>query len=136
MVRQPSRHEIIIASVEPSAILNSSDLHARRTARAKAARKPSTKPRGEAGGALGRLPKWNLADLYPAIDAPEVKRDLDRADTECAAFEETYKGKLGALAAGRDVAYSFSEIPMKSPVREPARRSATCPPSSSDSQAV
>src|SRR5437763_15004306 len=66
-----------------------------------AARKPAKTLVG-IGDALGALPEWNLADLYPAIDAPEVKRDLDRADTECAAFEETYKGKLGALAAGRD----------------------------------
>src|SRR5262245_30640537 len=48
---------------------------------------------------LGRLPEWNLADLYPGIDAPEVKRDLDHADGECAAFADAYKGKLGALAA-------------------------------------
>jgi oligoendopeptidase F len=27
---------------------------------------------------LGVLPEWNLADLYPAMDAPEIKRDLDR----------------------------------------------------------
>jgi oligoendopeptidase F len=51
---------------------------------------------------LGRLPAWNLADLYPGIDAPEVKRDLDRADAECAAFAEAFKGKLAASAeAGR-----------------------------------
>ena len=48
---------------------------------------------------LGPLPEWNLADLYPAIDAPEVKRDLERADAECLAFEEAYKGKLAELAA-------------------------------------
>src|SRR6185295_7266729 len=29
---------------------------------------------------LGALPEWNLADLYPAMDAPELKRDLERAD--------------------------------------------------------
>ena len=50
--------------------------------------------------ALGVLPEWNLADLYPAIDAPEVKRDLDRADAECLAFEQTYKGKLIERARG------------------------------------
>src|SRR5207248_9817867 len=72
-------------------------LHPPRAA-AKGAGKPATKPSGKAGPALGRLPTWNLADLYPAIDAPQVKRDLDRADAECAAFEEAYKGKLGALA--------------------------------------
>src|SRR5437773_12557516 len=47
---------------------------------------------------LGKLPEWNLADLYPAIDAPEVKRDLDRADAECVAFEEAFKGRLAPVA--------------------------------------
>jgi oligoendopeptidase F len=47
---------------------------------------------------LGTLPEWNLADLYPGIDSPEVKADLERAATECAAFEAAYKGKLAALA--------------------------------------
>lgn len=27
-----------------------------------------------------KLPEWNLTDLYPAIDAPEVKLDLERLD--------------------------------------------------------
>jgi oligoendopeptidase F len=44
------------------------------------------------------LPEWNLADLYPAIDAPEIRRDLDRVDADSVAFEETYKGKLADLA--------------------------------------
>src|SRR6476620_6156201 len=61
----------------------------------------SAKHRAESK-ALGALPEWNLADLYPGIDAPEVKRDLDRADAECVAFEETYKGKLATLAAASD----------------------------------
>ncbi|MGE3710565.1 MAG: hypothetical protein AB7G35_12895 [Hyphomicrobiaceae bacterium] len=30
---------------------------------------------------LGAMPEWNLADLYPAPDAPEVSRDLDLAAT-------------------------------------------------------
>jgi oligoendopeptidase F len=48
---------------------------------------------------LADLPEWNLADLYPARDAPEVARDLERADAGCVAFEEAYKGKLATLAA-------------------------------------
>src|ERR1043165_5686786 len=58
---------------------------------------------------LGRLPEWNLADLYPGIDAPEVKRDLERADAECIAFEESYKGKLAALAAAPDAGGGLAE---------------------------
>ena len=65
------------------------------------------RPRARQG--LGALPEWNLADLYPAIDAPEVKRDLDRADAECVAFEEAYKGKLAALAAGADAGAKLAE---------------------------
>jgi oligoendopeptidase F len=47
----------------------------------------------------GDLPEWNLNDLYPGLDSPEVKRDLELADSECAAFEQDFKGRLAALAA-------------------------------------
>src|ERR1700761_208738 len=40
-----------------------------------------------------KLPEWNLSDLYAAIDAPEVARDLDNLDAECVAFESEYKGE-------------------------------------------
>jgi oligoendopeptidase F len=53
-----------------------------------------------AEAALRRLPEWNLADLYPGIDAPAIKRDLDYAANYSVAFEEDYKGKLAELAAG------------------------------------
>src|ERR1700744_3512889 len=46
-----------------------------------------------------KLPEWNLSDLYPATDAPEVTRDLDRLDSECVAFENDYKGKLAERTA-------------------------------------
>jgi oligoendopeptidase F len=48
------------------------------------------------------LPEWDLADLYPALDAPEVKRDLDRADADSLAFEQDYKGKLAEFAGSTD----------------------------------
>jgi oligoendopeptidase F len=54
------------------------------------------------GEALGALPEWNLADLYPSLDAPQVAADLERAEAECVAFEETYKGKLAEIAAAPD----------------------------------
>jgi oligoendopeptidase F len=64
-------------------------------------RKPAAKTASTRSSATrSKLPEWNLADLYPAIDAPAVKRDLERADAECVAFEETYKGKLVGLADG------------------------------------
>jgi oligoendopeptidase F len=63
---------------------------------ARTAAKPAARPK------LGRLPEWNLADLYAGIDDPKVKRDLDRADAYSAAFEQDFKGKLAALAEGSE----------------------------------
>ncbi len=50
----------------------------------------------------GKLPEWNLADLYPAIHAPEVTRDLDKLDADCVAFESAYKGKIAERVAQSD----------------------------------
>jgi len=58
---------------------------------------------------LGPLPEWNLADLYPGMDAPEVKRDLDKADAECAAFADAYKGKLATMAASAEAGRGLAE---------------------------
>ncbi len=52
--------------------------------------------------ALGKLPEWNLNDLYSGLDDPAIKRDLDRVDAECVDFETAYKGKLAAMAGGAD----------------------------------
>ena len=46
---------------------------------------------------FGTLPEWDLTDLYPSADAPELKRDLDWAKSEAKAFEADYKGKLDGL---------------------------------------
>jgi len=48
------------------------------------------------------LPEWNLDDLYSGIADPAIKRDLDRAAVECAAFEDAYRGKLAGFAAAAD----------------------------------
>ena len=53
-------------------------------------------------GLRPRLPEWNLDVLYRGLDDPAIKRDLDRSDAECAAFEEAYKGKLAGFAAAAD----------------------------------
>ena len=58
---------------------------------------------------LGKLPEWNLADLYAGLDDPAVKRDLDRADAESMAFEEAFKGKLDELARGPDAGAALGE---------------------------
>ncbi len=49
------------------------------------------------GKALGDLPEWDLSDLYPATNAPELKRDLEWLEQECADFAKTYEGKLADL---------------------------------------
>jgi oligoendopeptidase F len=64
----------------------------------KPAAKPAAKAASKASKGLGALPEWNLTDLYAGIDDPKVKRDLDRADEYCKAFEDDFKGKLAALA--------------------------------------
>src|SRR5262245_27643269 len=65
-------------------------------------------PRRSRAG-LGPLPEWNLADLYPAMDAPEVRRDLERADAYCVAFEDEFKGKLAAMASSDDASACLTE---------------------------
>ncbi|MGR3575230.1 MAG: M3 family oligoendopeptidase [Sagittula sp.] len=53
-----------------------------------------------AGGKdLGPLPEWDLTDLYPAPDAPELKRDLDWLEDACRSFATDYEGKLASLDA-------------------------------------
>ncbi len=67
-------------------------------ARPHASRREKSTPKS----GLGRLPEWNLTDLYAGIDDPLVERDLDRADAESLAFEQDYKGKLATLADAPD----------------------------------
>src|SRR5262245_55665301 len=74
-----------------------------------ALRKPNTKkavakakPSGKPASKTGKLPEWNLADLYSGIDAPEVARDLEKMDAERVAFETDYKGRLATGTAGED----------------------------------
>lgn len=52
-----------------------------------------------AGGGLGNLPEWDLTDLYPAPDAPEVARDMAWLEKACADFAAAYEGKLVGLDA-------------------------------------
>ena len=85
------------------------------SAKRAAARKPtkSTKPAAKLAAkpaaGLGKLPEWNLADLYAGIDDPQVKADLDRAQTEAVEFEQAYKGKLASLADGPNAGGALAE---------------------------
>ena len=67
---------------------------------AKSTAKSATK--SKTASKTGKLPEWNLADLYAGIDAPEVARDLARMDAECVAFETDYKGRLAEHTARED----------------------------------
>ena len=58
---------------------------------------------------LGALPEWNLDDLYPGIDSPELKWDLENADNQCIAFEADFKGRLQAMAAGDGAGWALAE---------------------------
>src|SRR5882757_5055990 len=69
------------------------------SAKSSAQRKSAVKKPPAAKASAGKLPEWNLADLYSGIDAGEVVRDLDRMDTECIAFEADYKGRLAEETA-------------------------------------
>ena len=51
------------------------------------------------GKDLGKLPDWDLTDLYASDDAPELQRDLEWLQKECAAFAADYEGKLETLDA-------------------------------------
>ncbi len=68
----------------------------------KSAKKFAVRRPAGAKTALGALPEWNLNDLYRGLDDPAIKRDLDRADSECIGFEETYRGKLADLASASE----------------------------------
>jgi len=75
----------------------------RKPARKSAVKNPAkTSAKKPAANKTGKLPEWNLADLYSGIDAPEVTRDLERMDAECVAFETDYKGKLAAQISSED----------------------------------
>ena len=65
----------------------------------KTSRKAATSKSPAAKAKTGKLPEWNLADLYSGIDAPEVARDLAKMDADCVAFETDYKGRLAEFTA-------------------------------------
>jgi oligoendopeptidase F len=48
---------------------------------------------------LGDLPEWDLSDLYPGMQAPELQSDLTKAAQDAIAFEERWKGTLSSEAA-------------------------------------
>lgn len=55
-------------------------------------------PQSAGSAELGALPEWDLTDLYAAMDAPEIERDLKESLERAKTFEASYKGRLSELA--------------------------------------
>lgn len=60
--------------------------------------------------AFGHLPQWDLSDLYPALDAPELHADLESVAAESANFEEAYKGKLAGILDAPDAGGQMAAV--------------------------
>lgn len=61
-----------------------------------------------ATGAKGALPVWDLSDLYPAPDSPELQRDLDAAGRDATAFAAAHAGRLAGYS-GAELAAVIAE---------------------------
>src|SRR6202051_1689541 len=101
-----SRHRLAVAAVpvENAYSTGSNQMTSRSSS---ALRKPTAQSKANpkksaARPRAGKLPEWNLSDLYSGIGAPEVTADLQRMDADCVAFETDYKGKLAERTAGAD----------------------------------
>ena len=74
--------------------------------------RPGYAPDGQAAAPVSTaesLPSWDLTDLYPAPDSPELAADLDRAETEARAFQSARIGTLARLP-GADLAAALREF--------------------------
>ncbi len=59
--------------------------------------------------ALGAVPRWTLADLYPAMDAPGFAGDIAAAAADAEGFAADYRGRLGAIAEGPEAGARLAE---------------------------
>ena len=57
---------------------------------------------------LGQLPEWDLSDLYPGQDSPELENDLKEVGAKAEAFSGRYAGKVAALS-GSELAAAVAE---------------------------
>ncbi|WP_245686578.1 M3 family oligoendopeptidase [Paracoccus tibetensis] len=55
-------------------------------------------------GEFGELPEWDLTDLYPAPDSPELKADIAELGARASDFAARYQGKLAELTPGEMLA--------------------------------
>jgi oligoendopeptidase F len=74
-------------------------LRMRRIEQAEMSQRAAAEPTaGERQAALGKLPRWDLSDLYPGPDSEGLNRDLARLADDAAAFHERYQGRLVDLS--------------------------------------
>jgi oligoendopeptidase F len=59
------------------------------------AKRERAEPAG--AGMAADLPGWDLRDLYPAPDSPELKAELDSAEEAARAFAAQYRGAIAGL---------------------------------------
>ncbi|EEW25720.1 M3 family oligoendopeptidase [Rhodobacter ferrooxidans] len=57
-----------------------------------------------AAAGFGDLPEWDLTDLYPSPEAPQLAADLAFVERAVVAFEAAHKGKLASLSADQMLA--------------------------------
>ncbi len=60
-------------------------------------------------GAIGTVPRWTLADLYPAMDAPAFGADLAEAAARAESFAADYRGRLAGIADGPEAGARLAE---------------------------
>ena len=60
--------------------------------------------------ALGSLPEWDLDELYPGQESPELEADLKSATEDADAFAKAYEGKLVGLD-GAGLAAALEPMP-------------------------
>ncbi|MGR3450066.1 MAG: M3 family oligoendopeptidase [Paracoccus sp. (in: a-proteobacteria)] len=63
-------------------------------------------------GDFGKLPEWDLTDLYPAPDSPELAGDVQKLDGLVRDFADAYQGKLADLTPPQmlDCIRSYEQI--------------------------
>ena len=60
-------------------------------------------PDGQAGSAPRQsqhdadLPTWDLADLYPGPESPELRADLQRAEADAKRFSAAHAARVAAM---------------------------------------
>ncbi len=59
---------------------------------------------------LGSLPEWNLTHLYPGMESEAFKNDLAKAEAECKAFAEAYRGKLDNMVRAENAPQALTDV--------------------------